>query len=191
MENLFFIRFEILVLFVSFAYIVYFAACKAHKWYFNVKKVIKKEEISKVKSALNKVDLNTKENNYKKSKVTKQLTDDQINNLTEILKRAKINSTKWYFDTAKWLIIEWLSIDKFNKDLNLELANIYEKEKNFKNAEFIYNDLLDVYEKEPKPEIQLLMNPALSLTPHTGAATNEAQDRIGTELADQIISILK
>ncbi len=50
---------------------------------------------------------------------------------------------------------------------------------------------LDVFEKEPKPEMQLLMNPALSLTPHTGAATNEAQDRIGTELAEQIISILK
>lgn len=49
---------------------------------------------------------------------------------------------------------------------------------------------LDVFEKEPQPEIQLLMNPALSLTPHTGAATNEAQDRIGTELAEQIISIL-
>ena len=50
---------------------------------------------------------------------------------------------------------------------------------------------LDVFEKEPQPEIQLLMNPALSLTPHTGAATNEAQDRIGLELATQIIDILK
>ena len=50
---------------------------------------------------------------------------------------------------------------------------------------------LDVFEKEPQPEIQLLMNPSLSLTPHTGAATNEAQDRIGEELASQIISILK
>ncbi|MBU3822599.1 D-2-hydroxyacid dehydrogenase [Flavobacteriaceae bacterium XHP0103] len=49
---------------------------------------------------------------------------------------------------------------------------------------------LDVFEKEPKPEITLLMNSELSLTPHTGAATAEAQDRIGTELASQIISIL-
>ncbi|GAB5563172.1 MAG: D-2-hydroxyacid dehydrogenase [Winogradskyella sp.] len=49
---------------------------------------------------------------------------------------------------------------------------------------------LDVFEKEPQPEIQLLMNASLSLTPHTGAATNEAQDRIGVELADQIINIL-
>ncbi|WP_431157678.1 D-2-hydroxyacid dehydrogenase [Winogradskyella poriferorum] len=49
---------------------------------------------------------------------------------------------------------------------------------------------LDVFEKEPQPEVQLLMNSSLSLTPHTGAATNEAQDRIGVELADQIVSIL-
>ncbi|TVZ55091.1 D-3-phosphoglycerate dehydrogenase [Lutibacter sp. Hel_I_33_5] len=50
---------------------------------------------------------------------------------------------------------------------------------------------LDVFEKEPTPEMQLLMNPDLSLTPHIGAATKEAQDRIGTELASQIISLLK
>lgn len=49
---------------------------------------------------------------------------------------------------------------------------------------------LDVFENEPTPEIQLLMNPDLSLTPHIGAATAEAQDRIGTELASQIIEIL-
>ena len=50
---------------------------------------------------------------------------------------------------------------------------------------------LDVFEEEPKPAIQVLMNPKISLTPHIGAATLEAQDRIGTELAEQIISILK
>ena len=49
---------------------------------------------------------------------------------------------------------------------------------------------LDVFENEPTPEIQILMHPKISLTPHIGAATLEAQDRIGTELAEQIISIL-
>ena len=48
---------------------------------------------------------------------------------------------------------------------------------------------LDVFEKEPNPEVQLLMNPGLSLSPHIGAATVEAQDRIGTELAEQLISL--
>jgi D-3-phosphoglycerate dehydrogenase len=50
---------------------------------------------------------------------------------------------------------------------------------------------LDVFENEPNPEIQILMHPKISLTPHIGAATLEAQDRIGTELAEQIMSILK
>lgn len=49
---------------------------------------------------------------------------------------------------------------------------------------------LDVFESEPKPEIKILMHPKISLTPHIGAATDEAQDRIGTELASQIIGIL-
>ncbi|WP_282787199.1 D-2-hydroxyacid dehydrogenase [Flavobacterium croceum] len=50
---------------------------------------------------------------------------------------------------------------------------------------------LDVFEHEPSPEIQILMHPKISLTPHIGAATLEAQDRIGTELAEQIIHLLK
>ncbi len=50
---------------------------------------------------------------------------------------------------------------------------------------------LDVFENEPTPSVHLLMNPKVSLTPHIGAATEEAQDRIGTELAEQIISLLK
>ncbi|MDC0924279.1 D-2-hydroxyacid dehydrogenase [Flavobacteriaceae bacterium] len=50
---------------------------------------------------------------------------------------------------------------------------------------------LDTFENEPKPEIKLLMHPRISLTPHIGAATNEAQDRIGIELAQQIAEILK
>ena len=50
---------------------------------------------------------------------------------------------------------------------------------------------MDVYESEPNPEIRILMHPKISLTPHIGGATNEAQDRIGLELAEQIISHFK
>jgi D-3-phosphoglycerate dehydrogenase len=50
---------------------------------------------------------------------------------------------------------------------------------------------LDVFENEPSPSIKILMNQRISLTPHIGSATLEAQDRIGMELAEQIIAILK
>lgn len=48
---------------------------------------------------------------------------------------------------------------------------------------------LDVFVNEPTPAIKVLMNGKLSLTPHIGAATLEAQDRIGTELANEIAKI--
>ena len=47
---------------------------------------------------------------------------------------------------------------------------------------------LDVFTNEPNPSIHLMMHNNISLTPHIGAATLEAQDRIGEELAEKIIS---
>lgn len=48
---------------------------------------------------------------------------------------------------------------------------------------------LDVFETEPNPELILLMNPNLSLSPHVGGNTIDAQEKIGIELAEQIIKI--
>jgi len=50
---------------------------------------------------------------------------------------------------------------------------------------------LDVFDNEPTPRQDLLQHPKVSLTPHIGAATNEAQERIGTELANLIINHFK
>lgn len=49
---------------------------------------------------------------------------------------------------------------------------------------------LDVFENEPTPDHAILTHPKISLTPHIGAATEEAQERIGIELAELIISKL-
>lgn len=50
---------------------------------------------------------------------------------------------------------------------------------------------LDVFDNEPTPRVDLLKHPKVSLTPHIGAATNEAQLRIGEELAQLLIENLK
>jgi D-3-phosphoglycerate dehydrogenase len=49
---------------------------------------------------------------------------------------------------------------------------------------------LDVFVNEPTPREDLMKHPNISLTPHIGAATLEAQDRIGEELASQIKELL-
>jgi D-3-phosphoglycerate dehydrogenase len=47
---------------------------------------------------------------------------------------------------------------------------------------------LDVFDNEPTPLAAILQHAKISLTPHIGAATNEAQERIGEELASLIIA---
>lgn len=47
---------------------------------------------------------------------------------------------------------------------------------------------LDVFENEPNPMSALLSHEKIACTPHIGAATVEAQDRIGSELAELIIA---
>ncbi|NAY91038.1 3-phosphoglycerate dehydrogenase [Muricauda sp. JGD-17] len=49
---------------------------------------------------------------------------------------------------------------------------------------------LDVFESEPNPEIKILMHPKITLSPHIGASTQEAQERISMEMASQIIDLV-
>ena len=76
--------------------------------------------------------------------------------------------------------------------LNLSRGGILNEDELIKNIETgkVGFAGIDTFENEPKPSIKILMNSSISLTPHIGAATNEAQDRIGVELADKINEIL-
>ncbi len=58
------------------------------------------------------------------------------------------------------------------------------------NSGKIAHAALDVFENEPTPDKAILSHPKISLTPHIGAATDEAQERIGIELAEKIIGAL-
>lgn len=49
---------------------------------------------------------------------------------------------------------------------------------------------LDVFEEEPPLNNRLLVHPRVSLSPHIGASTREAQERVGMELATRIIQTL-
>ena len=72
--------------------------------------------------------------------------------------------------------------------LNLSRGGIINEKELIKNIESgkISFAGIDTFEGEPNPSMKILMNSNVSLTPHIGAATGEAQDRIGVELADKI-----
>ena len=146
MENTIFIKLEVITMFISLWYILYFVIEKLYNLYFKVKNIVQPEVKEVNKRRWKKMKFSNSWNNVDKTQV--KLTQAEKDKLSDIIKRAKINASKWYFDSCKHLIVEWLAIDKFNKDLNIELASIYEKEHNYKNAEFIYRDLVDAIWKD-------------------------------------------
>ena len=58
------------------------------------------------------------------------------------------------------------------------------------NSGKVAHAALDVFENEPNPMKNLLLHEKISLTPHIGAAKEEAQERIGIELAEKMIAAL-
>jgi len=101
------------------------------------------------KSAIHRVALKKSDDVVvKPTSKKKKLSESEINTLTQLLKKVRVHIVKWYNDTAKNLIIEWLAIDKNHRELNIELAMIYEKEENYKNAEYIYKDILILHKDD-------------------------------------------
>lgn len=82
----------------------------------------------------------------------------------------QMKETAGLINTARGGVVDEVAVDKALEERKLGFA------------------ALDVFENEPTPPIKLLMNPNISLSPHIGGSTREAQERIGVELADQIIT---
>jgi D-3-phosphoglycerate dehydrogenase / 2-oxoglutarate reductase len=57
------------------------------------------------------------------------------------------------------------------------------------NSGIVSNAALDVFEGEPLIKKELREHPNVSLTPHIGGSTKEAQERIGIELAEKVVSL--
>lgn len=148
MENILLLRIEIFIFILSFTYFLYFIISKIVNTVNFVKKTVKTktytdEELEKTKVKV-VTDKNHHVNNYSKP----ELSSDNKTQMSELLKKAKLNISKWEYELAKNYIIEWLVIDKFDKNLNIELAEIYIIEENAAKAEYVYKDLLLVHNND-------------------------------------------
>lgn len=147
------LQLEIITFFAFFIYIVYYFSDIILSIYKKKKnetldriqrQKIRKNQI-KSEEKLNTLNINSKVKEIHKEVLVSDKHGEQIR---EISKRAQINISRWYYDSARSLIIEWLALKKHDKDLNLLLADVYERERKYQNAEFIYRDLLDEYEDD-------------------------------------------
>lgn len=140
---------EVIFFLIFLWYIFYFISWKFLNIVIRLKNILwirKREEDKVITKVQLTQDKNLHANNYIVTKA--EITDEEKNKIIELLKRIKINISKAEYDLAKNLIVEWLTIDKFNIELNIELASIYILEKDYHKAEFIYKDLLLVHEED-------------------------------------------
>lgn len=89
------------------------------------------------------------------------LSGDEKQHIVELIKTIKTRIARGEFSEARARIIEGLSMEKFNKDLNCLLASLYEKERDYKKAELIYKDLILMNDTDP--ELYLKLGFALSI----------------------------
>ena len=84
----------------------------------------------------------------KKPHVVERLQLENSEQIREIIKRAQMNISRGYLETARNIVIEWLAMKKQDKELNILLAEIYEREKKYQHAAYIYKDLYDEYSED-------------------------------------------
>lgn len=81
------------------------------------------------------------EESHKKRRYEAVLSPEQKEKILDLLAHIRTRLARWDVAESRALIIEWLSIDKHHRELNLLLASLYEKDQDFKKSELIYKDL--------------------------------------------------
>ncbi len=117
--NLNFLKIEIIWLLLSFLYFFYYIFSEILAYYKKVREVFwkrkqAKQENQPIVTKVKTDDENEHLENYDKSWLS---YEDKLK-IADLLKKARVNITMKDYELAKLLIVEGLSIDKFNKDLN-------------------------------------------------------------------------
>jgi len=164
-------RYELWLFALSAAYIIFHFWYSITQFFVRLKKILTPSKI--VKEALREESViseeQKEENDYETSpeevrseaakvettKVMEEipdevqvLTKEDKEEISDLIKLIKIKLSRGEFSEARARIVEGLSIEKFNKDLNCLLAGMYESEKDYKKAELIYKDIIVFHETD-------------------------------------------
>jgi len=137
------LKLEIFALLISLVYAVYYLSSRIIYLTRYVKWIIKPQRLKNID--IKKVQVKNTFDHKEYKEEVKKIWDKEKNQIRDLLKRIKLNKSRWEIEIARNLIIEALTIDKINRDVNIELASLYIDENDYKKAEFIYKDLLLVY----------------------------------------------
>ncbi|MCH8518691.1 hypothetical protein LAT59_02935 [Candidatus Gracilibacteria bacterium] len=153
------LRLEILIFIISLGYILfyivdflYLSFSSRFKFKKQIQDLDKKHELKKKSQKKKEEAIEEAKNSETKMKkqerieaLTQRLSVENNEQLREIIKRAQMNISRGYLETARTIVIEGLAMKKQDKELNILLAEIYEREKKYQHAAYIYKDLMDEF----------------------------------------------
>lgn len=113
-------------------------------------------------------------------------------NMDEVLKNADFITLHTPYDPERGFLITEREIEKMKQGsylINYARGGLVREKDLLKalNSGKIAGAALDVFEVEPTPNIDLINHPRVSPTPHIGASTKEAQEKIGDEIINIVI----
>jgi len=118
-----------------------------------------------------------------------RFTVEKSEQIREMVKRAQMNMSRWYLETARVIVVEWLAMKKQDRELNILLAEIYEREKKYQHAAYIYGDLLEEH-KDDEVVMQKLWNSLYLLWDNSGAFEIYSQAHKKNRSSTEILDIL-
>lgn len=89
-----------------------------------------------------KVEVETRRADVSLNIPKKKLKASEKQALDALIKKIKAKLAVQEYDEARSAIIEWLIIDRHNIELNILMAQLYEKENDFEKAEILFRDLI-------------------------------------------------
>ncbi len=111
-------------------------------------------------------------------KPTPILSPEKREKLVEITNNTRTLVARGQLVEARALIIEWLSLSKEHRELNIILAELYERDHAFEKAEYIYKDLAHIY----TDDAEILLHLANSLA-------MQRKYRVSYELYKKVLSL--
>lgn len=176
-----FLKYEIFGLCISVGYLFFRFLVQLFMFVVRVRFVMRKPVITPltaVADAQKQETVAKKEEEEILENASAELSAEEKQKVSDCVASAKVRIAAGDYSDARAIVIEWLSLDKFHKELNILLASLYEIDKDYKKAELIYKDLILMHDSDP--EIYLKLGFSLSM---------QKKFEIGFEIYKKLLSL--
>lgn len=172
---------ELLIALAGIGYIIFHYFYKIYGTYHDIRKTVSKR-VTQRKEIQKKIQQSQRKNAKAKQKdvTTKKVTNKKLSvqetiDIETALKKVHAKNAVKEFEAARAAIIEWLTVDKNHPELNILLAQYYERLEDYPKWEIILRDMI-IHHQPEEPEMYIYLGDNLM---------NQAKPKLAYEIYKQ------